>query len=109
MRNIARIAILFAAINTPAFAGWIGPYTASYIEISPSGMFISPPSGTTFPNTYQCSNPSFLLITGDSSLISRSVALALSSQSGGSKIKYYVVGCLYGYLNVTQIATDPTW
>ena len=103
-------AILLMAFAQVGRAEWIGPYAISTIEASDSGVyFYVPPGLTSFPNPYGCPNTAWIVYDPSTPLANRVLSMGLAAQAQDKKVKYFVLGCLNGYIKATIIESNSSW
>ena len=99
-----------AILTSAANAEWFGPYAVSTVEMSGSDIyFLKPNDVAGFPNPYGCANANWVVFDGNTKLANRALSAGLVAQASNKKVKYYISGCLNGYIQATIMQVDASW
>jgi hypothetical protein len=110
MRKGCAISVLLGVSTVAWAAGWSGPYEVSAIEASDTVIYFQKPDGMSgFPNPDGCANAYWVAFDANTPIGARALAIGLAAQASGRKVKYFVNGCLGGYIKATSISIDPSW
>ena len=111
---MSRVLLLLVSVVASAAAQadtWIGPFTVKYIESSNDQVYFMNDWGglTPYPTPYSCNNAAiYFPATLGATAVSRALAIGMTAQSAGLKVKFLVTGCA-GYVTARAIAIDPNF
>lgn len=107
-KDIATILVVISLFSSnSAFAQWIGPYNVPMVEAGANTiMFYKPSDITGFPNPSSCASNGVVVFDGATKLADRALSIGLTAQTTNRKVKYFLSGCLGGFIKAIVIRNE---